>query len=139
MFNKVILVGRITHDPELKIANGKEYLDFQFAVNRYGKNNGADFFKVVCFGKTAEFIDSYVKKGNLLLVEGSLRDNQWTDEYGQKKRKTEIIAQRIQLLEKKEKQEEQGEQLPPPEAEPMVKNDKLPKEFTDGKDEEVPF
>ena len=135
-YNKVILVGRITHDPELKVANDKEYLDFQFAVNRYGKDNKSDFFKIVCFGKTAEFVSTYVTKGRLLLVEGSLRDNQWTDEQGNKRRSTEIMAHRIQFMEKKEKQEEQ---LPSPEAEPMVKSDELPKEFTDGKDEEVPF
>ena len=138
MFNKVILVGRITHEPQIKVANDKEYLDFQIAINRYGKNEQSDFFKIVCFGKTAEFVDAYVKKGNLLLVEGSLRDNQWTDEYGQKKRKTEVMAQRIQLLQKKEKQEEQ---LPPPEVQATEsrESDEIPKEFTDGKDEEAPF
>ncbi len=133
MFNKVILVGRITHDPEIKIANDKQYLDFQLAVNRYGKDDKSDFFKVVCFGKTAEFVDKYVKKGNLMLIEGSLRDNQWTDEYGQKKRKTEIIAQRIQLLEKRQKEQEQ---LPSPQPqeipEPTVEDE------NGGKDE-IPF
>lgn len=100
-FNKVILVGRITHDPELKITQGgTEVVNFQLAVNRQRKDDPADFFRVVCFNKTAEFLNNYVTKGKLLLVEGSLRNNSWQDNSGQKKTSTEIVAMRIVLMER---------------------------------------
>ena len=101
-YNKVILVGRITHDPELKATtSGTEIVNFQLAVNRYGKDNKADFFRVVCFGKTAEFVSTYVIKGRLLLVEGSLRNNAWQDNTGQKRNSIEITASRVELMEKR--------------------------------------
>ena len=101
-YNKVILVGRITHDPELKATtSGTEIVNFQLAVNRYGKDKQADFFRIVCFGRSAEFGSTYVKKGTLLLVEGSLRNNVWEDSTGQKRSNTEIIANRVEIMEKK--------------------------------------
>ncbi len=101
-YNKVILVGRITHDPELKATtSGTEIVNFQLAVNRYGKDKQADFFRIVCFGRSAEFVSTYVKKGTLLLVEGSLRNNVWEDSTGQKRSNTEIIANRVEIMEKK--------------------------------------
>lgn len=101
-YNKVILVGRITHDPELKATtSGTEIVNFQLAVNRYGKDNKADFFRIVCFGRTAEFVSTYVTKGRLLLVEGSLRNNVWQDNAGQKRNSVEITANRVELMEKR--------------------------------------
>jgi len=103
MYNKVILVGRITYEPEMKTTtNGTEVVDFQLAVNRYGKDQQADFFKVVCFGKTAEFMSNYVTKGKLLLVDGSLRNSIWQDKSGQERSRVEIIASRIRSLSKKD-------------------------------------
>jgi len=101
-YNKVILVGRITHDPELKATtSGTEIVNFQLAVNRYGRDKQADFFRIVCFGKSAEFVSTYVKKGTLLLVEGALRNNVWEDSMGQKRNTMEIIANRVEIMEKK--------------------------------------
>ncbi len=95
-YNKVILIGRTTKDPETK----EKITKFDIAVNR--NKEEADFFRVSCFDKTAEFANSYVKKGKLILVDGSLRNNSWTDKDGQKRVATEIIANKIELLEKKE-------------------------------------
>ncbi len=101
-YNKVILVGRITHDPELRATpSGTEVVNFQLAVNRYGRDKQADFFRIACFGRTAEFVSSYVKKGTLLLVEGSLRTNVWQDSAGQKRSTVEINANRVEIMEKK--------------------------------------
>ncbi len=100
MFNKVILVGRITADPTLKTAGDKEYCGFQIAVNRYKKDE-VDFFKVATFGHTAEFISQYVNKGDLLLVDGRLTTNQWQGKDGTQKRSVEIIANGVNLLRKK--------------------------------------
>lgn len=103
-YNKVILVGRITQDPQIKTSNsGSEIVNFSFAVDRnYSKEDKqTDFFRIVCFGKNAEFVSSYVKKGRLLLIDGSLRNNSWTDKEGKQRVTTEIIANVIQPLDKK--------------------------------------
>ena len=101
-YNRVILVGRITHDPELKATtSGTEIVNFQLAVNRYGKDKQADFFRIVCFGKTAEFMSTYVTKGRLLLVEGKLRNNVWQDNAGQKRNSVEVTANKVELMEKR--------------------------------------
>ena len=105
MFNKVILVGRITADPTLKTAGDNEYCGFQIAVNRYKKDE-VDFFKVATFGHTAEFISNYVNKGDLLLVEGRLQNNEWQGQDGVKRRSTEIIANSVQLMRKKNQTDE---------------------------------
>ncbi len=101
-YNKVILVGRITHDPELKATtNGTEIVNFQLAVDRYGKDKQADFFRIVCFGKTAEFVSTYVTKGRLLLIDGKLRSNSWQDNTGQKRNTVEVTANRVELMDKR--------------------------------------
>ncbi len=108
-YNKVILVGRITQDPQMRTGNsGNEVVTFNIAVNRnYSKEDKqTDFFRVVCFGKNAEFVVSYIKKGRLLLVDGSLRNNSWTDKEGKQRVTTEIVASKIQPLDKKNGAEE---------------------------------
>ncbi len=108
-YNKVILVGRITQDPQMRTGNsGNEVVTFNIAVDRnYSKEDKqTDFFRVVCFGKNAEFVVSYIKKGRLLLVDGSLRNNSWTDKEGKQRVTTEIVASKIQPLDKKNGAEE---------------------------------
>ncbi len=140
-YNKVILVGRITHDPELRATiSGTEVVNFRLAVNRYGKDQQADFFKIVCFGKTAEFVSNYVTKGRLLLVEGSLRNNVWQDNTGQKRSSVEIIANRVEFMEKRgaTPAEENNKEFEPESEEPIPEiND----EGNDnpGESDEIPF
>jgi len=95
-YSRVILVGRTTKDPEIN----EKVVRFDLAVNR--TKDETDFFKVSCFEKVAEFVKSYVKKGRLLLIEGTLRNNSWTDKEGKQRITTEIIANRVEMLEKKE-------------------------------------
>lgn len=95
-YNRVILVGRATKDPEVN----EKVVRFDLAVSR--TKDETDFFKVSCFEKVAEFVKSYVKKGRLLLIEGTLRNNSWTDKEGKQRITTEIIANRVEILEKKE-------------------------------------
>ncbi len=104
-FNKVILTGRITQDPALKMAGDREYCGFQIAINRY-KDTGVDFVKVATFGHTAEFVSQYVNKGDLLLVEGRLQNHEWQGQDGVKRRSTEIIANSVQLMRKKNQTDE---------------------------------
>ena len=95
-YSRVILVGRTTKDPEIN----EKVVRFDLAVNR--TKDETDFFKVSCFEKVAEFVKSYVKKGRLLLIEGTLRNNSWTYKEGKQRITTEIIANRVEMLEKKE-------------------------------------
>lgn len=101
-FNKIVIVGRLTKDPERKVSkDGKMFSNFTIAVNRNFKADEADFFDCVAFGNTADYILSYVRKGYLVLVEGSLQINKWADRDGVKHSKPEIIANVVKNFEKR--------------------------------------
>ncbi|HPI18696.1 MAG TPA: single-stranded DNA-binding protein [Mesotoga sp.] len=102
-FNKIVLVGRLTRDPETKFAtSGTQVTSFSLAVDRdYPKDsNEADFIKISTFGKTAEFVAQYMTKGRLVLVEGSLRINKWEKD-GEKRQMAEVVASRVKFMETK--------------------------------------
>ena len=94
--NKVILGGRITADPELKqTQGGTAVTSFSVAVNRRYAKDGeqtADFINVVAWRGTAEFIAKYFKKGSSIALVGSLQTRSWTDQSGNKRYATEVIA-----------------------------------------------
>jgi len=103
--NKVILVGRLGADPDIRYsAGGMAVAKFNLATNDAvsageGKwEEKTEWHRIVTFGKTAEFCGNYLGKGRLIYVEGSLRTNQWEDQQGQKRYTTEIIARDIQML-----------------------------------------
>ncbi len=103
-YNKIVLVGRLTRDPEHKFAaSGTAITTFSLAVDRdYPKDsNEADFIRIVTFGKTAEFVAQYLTKGRLVLVEGILRINKWETENGEKKQNAEVVASHIKFMETK--------------------------------------
>ena len=96
-FNKVILGGRLTADPELKTTpSGISVTSFTVAVNRYRSKSGeepqADFFNVTAWRQTAEFITRYFRKASSICVVGSIQNRTWTDQNGQKRFATEIVA-----------------------------------------------
>ena len=95
-FNKVILGGRLTADPELKTTpTGVSVTSFTIAVNRRARNNEetpADFFSVTAWRNTAEFITRYFRKASSICIAGSLQTRNWTDQQGQKHYVTEIVA-----------------------------------------------
>lgn len=98
--NKVILMGRLTRDPEVRYSQGAEpvaVVRFSIAVNRRFKREGdpdADFFNCVAFGKTGEFTNRYFKKGNMISIVGRLSTSSWNDaQSGQKRYATEIIVE----------------------------------------------
>lgn len=103
--NKVILIGNLTRDPELKaIPSGNKVCSFGLATNRVFKDkNGArqektEFHNIVVWGKTAENVAQYMRKGSQILVEGRLETRSWDDAgTGAKKYRTEIIADTIQF------------------------------------------
>lgn len=102
-FNKVILIGNMTADPELKqTAGGLSVCSFSIAVNRRFKGeNGqqeCDFINVVAWRQSAEFVTRYFKKGNPILVCGQLQTRNWTDNQGQKRYATEVVADEVTFV-----------------------------------------
>jgi single-strand DNA-binding protein len=95
-FNKVILIGNLTSDPELKQSgSGTSVCSFYIAVNRkYNKdgNNAVDFITIVAWRSQAEFVCKYFKKGKPILVCGQLQTRSWTDKQGNKRISTEVVA-----------------------------------------------
>ncbi|MBQ3707565.1 MAG: single-stranded DNA-binding protein [Clostridia bacterium] len=94
-FNKVILGGRLTADPELKTTpSGIPVTSFTVAVNRRSKSEDAqaDFLNVTAWRQTAEFVTRYFRKGSSICVVGSIQTRSWTDQNNQKRFATEIVA-----------------------------------------------
>lgn len=107
--NKIIILGRTTKDPEIrKTEGGANIARFGVATNnKYKDKQGeskedVEFHNVVAFSKLADIIGQYVKKGQLILIEGRLSTSSWEDKEGNKKYKTEIIAEKMQMGPKKE-------------------------------------
>lgn len=108
-FNKVILGGRLTGDPELKqTANGVYVCSFSVAVNRrYQSQNAengqsqADFINVVAWRQSAEFVHKYFRKGSSICIVGSIQTRTWTDQQGQKRYATEVVADEINFVDSK--------------------------------------
>ena len=103
--NKAILIGNLTRDPELRsLPSGIKVCSFSLATNRVWKDkNGArqesaDYHNVVVFGRQAETVAQYMKKGSSILVEGRMQTRSWDDKNsGEKKYRTEIVADRTQF------------------------------------------
>lgn len=109
MFNKVILVGRLTRDPEAKMDKyGKLFSTFTIAVDR-GYNDETDFFDCMAFKNSADFVNKYLTKGRLVLVEGSITINKWISQSGEQKQKPQIVANRVIALESKKAIENEAE------------------------------
>lgn len=99
--NKVILIGRLTKDVELKYTpQGSPVVNFTLAVDRYSKNGdkGADFLSVVVWGKSAENLAQYKGKGDQIAVEGSLQTRSYEAQDGSKRYITEVLASRIEFI-----------------------------------------
>lgn len=138
--NSVILIGRLTKDPELRYIaeSGKAVASFTIAVNRpFSKDNKADFFRIVVFGKSAENCANYISKGRLVGVQGRLQNNNYETQTGEKRYSTDIIADRVEFLESKNSQSQRSEQ----QNHSPSQNAGLPEGFQalDDDDEEIPF
>ena len=104
-FNKVLLVGNLTKDPELRYTpQGTAVANLRLAVNRKFKNKNQELKEEVCFitavvwDKQAETCNQYLHKGSSLLVEGRLQSRSWEDNNGQKRNTIEVRAERVQFL-----------------------------------------
>lgn len=107
--NKVILIGRLTADPELKqTGNGVAVTSFTLAVDRkYNKDTEkkADFITIVAWRQSAEFICKYFRKGSAIIVLGELQTRSWDDSNGKKRFTTEVVASEVSFAESKKNPE----------------------------------
>ena len=102
--NKAFLIGRLTADPQIKsLPSGSQVCNFGLATDRYftdksgQKQQQTDFHNIVLFGRLAEIASQYLTRGSLVFIEGRIRTRNWQDGAGNKKYRTEIVAERIQL------------------------------------------
>ena len=103
--NKVILAGRLTRDPEVRYTqSGKAVATFTLAVDRFSSQGQreADFIPVVVWGKIAEVCGNNLTKGRKVLVDGRLQVRNYEDKTGQKRYVTEVVAQTVEFLERRE-------------------------------------
>ena len=105
--NKVILMGRLTRDPEVRYTQTNNTLvaSFSLAVNRRftreGDTQTADFINIVAWGKTGEFCSKYFKKGQQVAVVGRIQTRTWEDQQGQKRYVTEVVAEETYFADSK--------------------------------------
>jgi single-strand DNA-binding protein len=107
-FNKVILMGNLTRDPEVRYTpNGIAVASFAIAVNRKYKQGDetkeeVSYIDIVVFGKQAESCGQYINKGDSVLIDGRLQQRRWDDkETGQKRNKIEVVAQSVNFMPKR--------------------------------------
>jgi single-strand DNA-binding protein len=98
--NQVILLGRLTRDPESRTTtSGKIVVSFSLAVDRGGQDDTADFFDITAWEKLGELVSQYLSKGRRVLVQGRMRQDSWDDkETGKKRSKIEVVATDVTFL-----------------------------------------
>lgn len=114
-FNRVIIGGRLTADPQLKqTQNGTPVCTFSIAVNRRFAPDQVDFINCQAWKKAAEFLCQYFRKGSSLCIVGSVQTRSWTDQGGQKRYATEIVADEINFVDSKADNQPSGQEQPQP-------------------------
>ena len=108
--NKVILLGNLTRDPEIRYSQGEKQMAvarFSLAVNRRFANDGetnADFFNCTAFGKTAEFVEKYFRQGSRMSLVGRIENNNYTNKNGEKVYSVQIMVEEVEFVERKSAQ-----------------------------------
>ena len=143
--NKVLLMGNLTRDPELRyLQSGSAVCDFGLAVNRRWKSQAGEqkdevtFVDVTFFGRTAEVISEFMKKGRPIFVEGRLKLDSWTGKDGQKRSKLSVVGENMQFLDSRGAA---GEGAPKPAAKPAPEEPphEVPDKDFNVDDETIPF
>ena len=131
-YNKVILIGRLGRDPELRYTpSGTPVVNFPLATSEtYIDKDGnrqekTEWHRIVVWAKQAESVANYLSKGRLVLVEGSLQTRKWTDNQGQDRYTTEIRAQRVIFLESQAATQEAAQAKTPTPNDPFSKEEDL--------------
>jgi len=139
MINRVVLVGRITKDPDLrKTQSGTSVVSFTIACNRRvpSQEQDADFINCVAWNKTADFMAQYVKKGALLGLEGRIQTRSYDDKDGKRVYITEVVADSVQFLESKKQAENvQNEAY----TAPVMQNNECADYESDIETDDLPF
>ena len=142
--NKVQLVGRLTRDPEIRYSQGENATAtarFSVAVNRRFKNSegnyDADFINCVAFGKSAEFVEKYFKKGMAIGLTGRIQTGSYTNKDGQKVYTTDVVVEETEFVESKGASSADNSNTSRPT--PNVANNNDFMSIPDGVDEELPF
>ena len=128
--NKVILMGRLTADAEVRYTpDNKAVASFNFAVPRAFDKENSDFFRCTAFGKTAETIEKLVRKGTKLLIEGRIQNNNYTDKNGVKRYEMQVVVNEFSFCESKNNNENNTQTKPSNEF----------MDIPEGIEEELPF
>jgi len=119
MLNKIILMGRLTRDPELRrTGSGTAVTSFALAVDRDFKSQSGeketDFIDIVAWRATAEFVSKYFSKGRMAVVEGRLQLRDWVDKQGNKRRSAEVVADNVYFGDSKKDVPNSGTSAPAP-------------------------
>lgn len=134
MLNKIILMGRLTRDPELRrTGSGTAVASFSLAVDRDFKSQdgerAVDFIDIVAWRSTAEFVSKYFSKGRMAVVEGRLQVRDWKDTDGAKRRSTEVVADNVYF----------GDSKRVPDLDTPTQNSGEMRELPDEEQGELPF
>lgn len=114
MLNRIVLMGRLTRDPELRhTGNGTAVASFSLAVERDFKDKSSgqrvtDFIDVVAWRNTGEFVSNYFTKGRQAIVEGRLQMREWQDRDGNKRRTAEVVADNVYFADSNKREESQA-------------------------------
>ena len=109
--NKVILIGRLTRDPDIRSAN-VNVARFTLAVDRRKKDENADFISCVAFGKTADFVGNYLHQGTKICLEGRIQTSTYNKQDGTKGYSTDVIVESVEFAESKKKDDFSDGTLP---------------------------
>jgi single-strand DNA-binding protein len=142
--NQVILMGRLTRDPEMRTTTtGKSIASFSIAVDRGGEGDQTDFFDVTAWEKLGELVNQYLSKGRRCLVQGRLRQDSWDDkDTGKKRSKVEVVATDVTFLDGPSDNQSQGSSAPAPRSNAPSKSKDTVIEDIDDKPidlSEIPF
>lgn len=139
--NKTFILGNVGRDPEVREVGGAKVATFTVATTEKYKDSksgewkeNTEWHSIVAWRNTAELAEKYIKKGTQLFIEGKLRTRSYDDNSGNKRYVTEIVAESIQLLGKKE-----GGNSPAPAAKPGIQYKTRPIEAGDADDADLPF
>ena len=123
MLNKVMLIGRLGADPEIKytqsgtpVANLRIATDESYTDRNGQRQDRTEWHTVIAFQRTAEICQQYLHKGSLVYIEGKLQTRKWQDKNGQERYSTEIQCQRLQMLERKQEGNAPAQQSAPQQA-----------------------
>lgn len=132
-YNRVVILGRLGKDPELKDAKGVQICNFSVATSKTWKDDSGEkrekteWHNIVCFRKTAEIAGKYLLKGRQVLIEGELQTRSWDKDDGTKGYKTEIVAHNLQFVgDAKPKSDDVGQTGYPETAQPTFQDETIP-------------